>query len=63
MKATICDICKERIIGCTGDIKIKYRAKRKWCLWHEDGWVRIDICANCLDKIISAKERSDANDE
>lgn len=58
MKVILCDICKNRIIGDDGDIKIKYRAKRKWYSWYEDGWDKIDICANCLNKIISAKERS-----
>ena len=59
-KVVFCDICKEKIIGDDGDIRIKYRAKRKWYLWYEGGWNRIDICANCLTKIISAKERSDS---
>jgi hypothetical protein len=59
-KVVFCDICKEKIIGDDGDIRIKYRAKRKWDLWYEGGWNRIDICANCLTKIISAKERSDS---
>ena len=62
MKARIhiCDICKEKIIGKEdGDIRVKYRAKMKWWLWYESGWNRIEICANCLNKIISAKEESD----
>ena len=54
-KVIFCDICKE-IIDNDGDIRIKYRAKRKWYLWDESGWDKIDICANCLSKIISAKE-------
>lgn len=58
MKAVLCDICKNKIIGYDGDMKIKYRAKRRWDLWYEGGWNRIDICANCLNKIISAKEGS-----
>lgn len=57
-KIVLCDICKEKIIGLDGDVRIKYRAKRKWQLWYEDGWSRIDICSKCLNKIISAKERS-----
>lgn len=50
-----CDICKKEI-GDDGDIRIKYRAKRKWCQWHEEGWDKIDICSDCLNKIISAKK-------
>lgn len=60
MKAVFCDICKNKIIGDDGDMKIKYRAKRKWYSWYECGWDRIDICANCLNKIIKAKEESDS---
>lgn len=28
-KVVFCDICKEKIIGDDGDIRIKYRAKKK----------------------------------
>lgn len=58
MKAKViyCDICKNKIIGDDGDVRIKYHAKMRWWLWYEGGWKRIDICAECLDKIISAKE-------
>lgn len=58
MKAKIflCDICKNKVIGGQGDVRIKYHAKRKWFLWHEEGWERIDICASCLEKIILARE-------
>lgn len=59
-KVIFCDICMDRILGDDGDIRIKYKAKRRWCLWHESGWNRIDICANCLNKIISAKEESES---
>ena len=59
-KVIFCDICKNKIIGDDGDVRIKYRAKRRWWLWYESGWERIDICANCLDKIIRAKEESDS---
>ena len=56
MKVVLCDICKNKIIGDNGDVKIKYRAKRQWISWYEAEWYRIDICADCLNKIISAKE-------
>lgn len=58
-KVIFCDICMDRILGDDGDIRIKYKAKKRWYSWYEGGWSRIDICANCLDKIISAKEESD----
>ena len=63
MKAKVisCDICKNRIIGNDGDIRIKYRAKRKWYLWFESGWEKIDICSGCLNEIIKAREESDTN--
>lgn len=59
-KVVFCDICKNKIIGTNGDVRIKYRAKRKWYLWYESGWERIDICADCLTEIIKAKEESDS---
>lgn len=62
-KVIFCDICKDKIIGDNGDVRIKYRAKMRWWLWYEGGWKRIDICSNCLNKIIAAKEGSEANVE
>ena len=59
-KVIICDICREKIFNDDGDINIKYQAKRKWYLWCEGGWERIDICANCLNKIISAKKENES---
>lgn len=58
-KVIFCDICMKRILYNDGDIRIKYKAKERWNSWYESGWTRIDICANCLDKIIKAKEESD----
>ena len=54
MKKRVCDLCEER----TPDAKIKYRykAKRRWFLWYEEGWNRIELCEDCLMKIINAKE-------
>lgn len=59
MKIRICDICKKKMVYNSSDIKIKYRAYRRWEIWYEGGWNRIDICTDCLNKIISAKEGSD----
>ena len=58
-KVIFCDICMDRILCEDGDIRIKYKAKKRWDLLYESGWNKIDICANCLNKIISAKEESD----
>ena len=54
MKKRVCDLCEER----SPDAKIKYRykAKRRWFLWYEEGWDRIELCQECLEKIINAKE-------
>lgn len=54
MTKKVCDLCEER----TPDAKIKYRykAKRRWCLWWEEGWEKIELCEDCLKKIIYAKE-------
>lgn len=61
-KLAFCDICKNKIIGNDGDIRLKYKAKRKWYLWMEGGWEKIDICNNCLTLIIKAKEEGEEND-
>ena len=44
-----------RRITQTQKIKYKYKAKRKWRSWYEEGWERIELCQECLDKIIEAK--------
>ena len=59
VKLNYCDICKNRLFGSDGDVRIKYRAKRKWINWYDFGWERIDICSKCLNKIISAKAESE----
>lgn len=51
MKVHVCDLCKKNY----PDLKIKYKAKRSWVLWYESGWDRIELCNECLDKIIKAK--------
>lgn len=61
-KLIFCDICKNKIIGNDGDIIIRYKAKRRWYLWMEGGWEKIDICANCLRLIIKAGEEGEEND-
>ena len=50
MKARVCDICKENVPDAK--IRYKYRAKRIWCSFGEQGWERIELCENCLNKII-----------
>lgn len=59
MKTTIhvCDICKKNI----PDVKIKYKAKRQWTSWYEYGWERIELCQECLDKIINGKKENGSN--
>ena len=54
MKITmhVCDICKRN--QPDAKIKYKYRAKKAWCLWYETGWDKIELCQDCLDKIIEA---------
>lgn len=41
--------------------KIKYKAKRLWTSWYESIWEKIEICNECLNKIIKAKEEEDNN--
>ena len=58
MKIEVCDLCKKN--PPDAKIKYKYKAKGYWCSWYEDGWEKIELCQECLDKIIKAKEENDA---
>lgn len=51
MTLQVCDLCKKN--SPDAKIKYKYRAKRFWRLWEECGWERIELCQECLDKIIT----------
>ena len=53
MKLHVCDLCKKN--SPDAKIKYKYKAKRFWCLWYESGWEKIELCQECLDKIIKAE--------
>ena len=53
MKLQVCDICKKN--DPDAKIKYKYRAKRFWWSWDECGWEKIELCQECLDKIIKAE--------
>ena len=54
MKIQVCDLCRAELFK-EGDVKIKYKAKRFWVSWYEAGWEHIDICQDCLKKIIEVK--------
>ena len=54
MKMHVCDICKHN--PPDAKIKYKYRAKKAWYSWDKKKyWVQIELCQNCLDKIIKAR--------
>lgn len=50
----VCDICNQN--QPDAKIKYKYRAEKAWHLWWEDGWEKIELCQDCLDKIIKANK-------
>lgn len=50
----VCDICKNNYPDA--QIKYKYRAKKQSRLWYEYFWVKIELCQDCLDKIIDAEK-------
>jgi len=59
MKITmrVCDICKHNQPDAR--IKYKYRAKKPaWYSWNKKDWVKIELCQDCLDKIIEANTKS-----
>ncbi len=53
----VCDICKDNFPDAK--IKYKYRAKKVWYSWYERGWDRIELCQDCLDKIIEADKENE----
>ena len=50
MKIRICDLCRKNY----PDAKIKYKAKKEIFSLCESHWVKIELCEECLDKIINA---------
>lgn len=58
MKITmhVCDICKKN--QPDAKIKYKYRAKKFWWQFYEGGWDKIELCQDCLDKIIQANKEN-----
>ena len=54
MRIEVCDLCKKN----TPDAKIKYKYKAKRFWWLEGGWERIELCQECLDKIIKAQGKA-----
>lgn len=59
MKAILCDICKKP----KANFKIQYKAKKKHSSpWVGTFWEDIDICEECLKKIIKAKAQEAADD-
>ena len=48
----VCDICKRH--QPDAKIKYKYRAKKAWYFGFDSGWDKIELCRECLDKIIEA---------
>lgn len=53
----VCDICKHN--PPDAKIKYKYRAKKAWYSWYERRWEKIELCQDCLDKIIEADKESE----
>ena len=57
IKTEVCDLCKKN--SPDAKIKYKYKAKHFWYSWYEDGWMKIELCQDCLDKIIEADKAGD----
>ena len=58
MKLEVCDLCRKN----SPDAKIKYKYKAKkffnYVPWLESGgWIKIELCQECLDKIIEGKKK------
>ena len=61
MYVHVCNICKKNVPDAK--IKYKYRAKKFWWAIDAYGWERIELCQECLDKIIEADKKSEKEDE
>ena len=61
MKMQVCDICKRN--RPDAKIKYKYRAKKAWRFWYENGWEKIKLCQFCLEKIIEADKAESEGEE
>lgn len=46
----VCDLCEKN--PPDAKIKYKYRAKRSWWAFDTGGWYRIELCEECLEKLI-----------
>ena len=53
MNLHVCDLCKKN--SPDAKIKYKYKAKHFWVSWYESGWTKMELCQECLDKIIKAE--------
>lgn len=54
MRISRCDICKKNYPDAK--IKYKYKAKKTWSSWGEEGWNKIELCQECLDKIVNVDQ-------
>lgn len=61
MTKKVCDLCEEQ--SPDAKIKYKYKAKRRWFSWYEEGWDKIELCEDCLTKIINAKRKTRTESE
>lgn len=55
-KVEVCDICGKRLLNGTGISR--YKVKKKYSLWTEEWWTRIDAHDLCVEKVLdSVNER------
>ena len=50
----ICDLCGQPITSLNDEEEYKF--KKRWSLWHEHGWERIDLHQSCREKLFKAIE-------
>jgi len=60
MTKKVCDLCEARYPDAK--IKYKYKAKRRWFSWYEERWERIELCEECLKKIIYAEDKAESEE-
>lgn len=55
MKVHICDLCNEK--PPNANIKYKYRARRFSCWGSDVQWERLELCEDCLNRIIKEAKK------
>ena len=57
MVMRVCDVCQKELVRVK--IKYKYKAKKFWMSYGSCGWEKMELCNDCLNKIIRSKSKEE----